>query len=132
MEILEPPGWKKPSGYSNGIKAEGRMIFVAGQVGWNEDHRFVSDELPGQVRQALENIVTVLAEGNAGPEHIVRMTWYVADIVSYRSSTREIGKIYREVIGSHYPAMTLVQVANLVDEGAKVEIEVTAVIPGTE
>jgi enamine deaminase RidA (YjgF/YER057c/UK114 family) len=131
MEILQPRGWKKPSGYSNGIKAEGRMIFVAGQVGWDEEQRFTSDELTGQVRQALENIVTVLREGNAKPEHIVRMTWYVTDIKNYRSSTREIGTIYRDVIGNHYPAMTLIEVADLVDEGARVEIEVTAVVPRT-
>jgi len=132
MEILQPEDWKKPSGYSNGIKVDGKMIFVAGQVGWNEEHQFVSDSFLDQVRQALKNIVAVLKEGNAQPEHIVRMTWYVTDIGSYRSATREIGAIYREVIGNHYPAMTLLQVADLVDEGARVEIEATAVIPGDD
>jgi enamine deaminase RidA (YjgF/YER057c/UK114 family) len=131
MEILQPDRWRRPSGYSNGIKAEGEMIFVAGQVGWNEECRFVSDNLADQVRQALENIVAVLDKGNAKPEHIVRMTWYVTDIGEYRSVKRELGRIYREVMGDHYPAMTLFQVASLVDEGARVEIEATAVIPKT-
>ena len=129
MEILQPEGWRSPSGYSNGIKVEGEMIFVAGQVGWNEDCRFETDDFPGQVRRALENIVAVLATGGAGPEHVVRMTWYVTDVAEYRSSKKELGGIYLEVIGEHYPAMTLFQVASLVDEGAKVEIEATAVIP---
>ncbi len=131
MEILQPERWRRPSGYSNGIKAEGEMIFVAGQVGWNADCRFTSDSLPDQVRQALENIVAVLDAGNARPEHIVRMTWYVTDIDEYRSEKKELGRIYREVIGDHYPSMTLFQVASLVDEGARVEIEATAVIPRT-
>jgi enamine deaminase RidA (YjgF/YER057c/UK114 family) len=129
MEILQPAGWMRPSGYSNGIKAEGEMVFVAGQVGWDERCRFVSDRLADQVRLALENVVAVLAEAKARPDQIVRMTWYVTDVETYRSQQREIGKIYREVIGDHYPAMTLFQVAALVDEGAKVEIEATAVIP---
>jgi len=128
VEVIQPEGWRRPSGYSNGVKAEGKMIFVAGQVGWNKDCHFVSNGLPGQVRQALENIVAILNKGDARPEHIVRMTWYVKDIEEYRSSKEEIGSIYREVIGNHYPAMTLFQVADLVDEGAKVEIEATAVI----
>ena len=132
MEILQPDGWKRPSGYSNGIKAEGKMIFVAGQVGWDENYAFVSDALTDQVRRALENIVTVLDKGKAKPEHIVRMTWYVTDIEEYRSVKKELGTIYREVIGEHFPAMTLFQVANLVDEGARVEIEATAVIPGDD
>ncbi|MFQ6104991.1 MAG: RidA family protein [Candidatus Glassbacteria bacterium] len=132
MEILQPEGWIRPSGYSNGIKVEGEMIFVAGQVGWDEDCHFVSDNLTDQVRQALINVVTVLEEGNAKPEHIVRMTWYVTDIEEYRSSKKEIGSIYRDIIGDHYPAMSLFQVSALFDEGAKVEIEATAVIPATE
>lgn len=132
MEILQPDGWEKPSGYSNGIKAEGMTIFVAGQVGWNEGCHFESDNLTDQVRQALENIVAVLKKGHAKPGHIVRMTWYITDIDEYRSAKKEIGKIYREVIGNHYPAMTLFQVASLVDEGARVEIEATAVIPGAD
>jgi enamine deaminase RidA (YjgF/YER057c/UK114 family) len=132
MEILQPEGWRRPSGYSNGIKTDGKLIFVAGQVGWNEKGQFAGDDLPGQVRQALANIVTVLAEGNAKPEHIVRMTWYVTDINEYRSAKKEVGSIYREIIGDHYPVMTLFQVAGLVDEGARVEIEATAVIPETD
>ena len=129
MEILQPEGWPRPSGYSHGIKTEGEMLFVAGQVGWDEQRRFVSDDLAEQVRRALMNIVAVLERGNAKPEHIVRMTWYVTDIGEYRSMKRELGRVYREVMGDHYPAMTLFQVAALVDEGAKVEIEATAVIP---
>ncbi len=129
MEILQPKGWKRPSGYSNGIKAEGEMIFVAGQVGWNQDREFVSNKLPDQVRQALENVVAILKEGHAKPQHIVRMTWYMADLDEYRSAARELGTIYREVIGDHYPAMSLFEVSRLYDEGAKVEIEATAVIP---
>jgi enamine deaminase RidA (YjgF/YER057c/UK114 family) len=132
MEILQPEGWRKPSGYSNGIKVEGKMIFVAGQVGWNEDCIFISDKLQDQVRQALENIVTILDQGNAKPEHIVRMTWYVTDIEEYRSTKKELGTIYREIIGNHYPVMTLFQVSSLVDEGALVEIEATAVLPETK
>ncbi len=131
MEILRPEGWNRPSGYSNGIRAEGEMIFVAGQVGWNEDNKFVSNNLTGQVRRALENVAAVLEAGNAKPEHIVRMTWYVTDIEEYRSSKKEVGEIYRDVIGTHYPAMTLLEAAGLFDEGAKVEIEATAVVPKT-
>lgn len=131
MEILQPKGWKKPSGYSNGIKAEGEMVFVAGQVGWNQDREFVSNKLSDQVRQALENVVAILNEGHATPRHIVRMTWYVADLDEYRSAARELGTIYREVIGDHYPAMSLFEVSRLHDEGARVEIEATAVIPKT-
>lgn len=129
MDILQPDGWKPPVGYSNGVGASGRMIFVAGQVGWDEACRFVSGDLPGQVRRALENVVAVLAEGGAEPRHIARMTWYVTDIGAYRAARKEIGAAYREVIGRHYPAMTLIQVAALVDEGARVEIEATAVVP---
>ncbi len=129
MEILQPKGWKRPSGYSNGVKAEGEMIFVAGQVGWNQDREFVSNKLSDQVRQALENVVAILKEGHAKPQHIVRMTWYMADLDEYRSAARELGTIYREVIGDHYPAMSLFEVSRLYDEGAKVEIEATAVIP---
>ena len=129
MDILQPPGWKRPSGYSNGIKAEGEMVFVAGQIGWDENCQLVGDRFADQVRQALTNVVTVLGSGGAKREHIVRMTWYVADLDEYRKSKREVGRIYREVIGDHYPAMTLFEVSRLYDEGAKVEIEATAVIP---
>ena len=129
METLQPEGWKRPSGYSNGVKTEGELIFVAGQVGWNEECQFESGRLVDQIRRALENVVAVLEEGKAGPEHIVRMTWYVTDVEEYRSMTKEVGQAYRDVMGRHYPAMTLVQVAGLFEEGAKVEIEATAVKP---
>jgi len=132
MDILQPGEWKPPIGYSHGIEAEGRMIFVAGQVGWDEACRFVAADLPGQVRRALENVVAVLEEGGAEPRHIARMTWYVTDVSAYRAARGEIGEAYRAIIGNHYPAMTLIQVAALVDEGARVEIEATAVIPAGE
>ncbi len=129
MEILQPAGWKRPRGYSNGVAAEGRMVFVAGQIGWDETETFRSDDLTDQVRQALGNIVAILAEAGAGPEHITRMTWYVTDRQAYVKAARDIGAAYREVIGKHFPAMTVVQVSALLDEGAKVEIEATAVVP---
>ena len=132
MNFLQPEGWKKPSGYSNGVKTEGEMIFVAGQVGWNEEGKFVSDTLCAQIYRALENVVAVLKEGNAGPQNIVRMTWYVTDLNEYRASMREIGEIYRSVIGNHYPVMSLVQVTGLLEKKAKVEIEATAVVPRKE
>jgi len=131
MKVLQPEGWPRPSGYSNGILAEGRMVFVAGQVGWNTRNEITSERLADQVRQVLENIVSILSTGDAEPEHIVRMTWFVTDLDEYRSSSREIGKIYRSVIGDHYPAMTLVRVAGLLEDGAMVEVEATAVIPDT-
>lgn len=129
MEILQPGDWKRPSGYSNGIKVAGELIFVAGQIGWNKDQDLVSKNLEGQVRQALENIVTVLREAGARPEHLVKMTWYVVDLDKYRSAMPEIGEIYREVIGKNYPAMSLVEVKGLLEENALVEIEAMAVVP---
>jgi enamine deaminase RidA (YjgF/YER057c/UK114 family) len=129
MEFLQPPGWKRPRGYANGVAATGRMVFVSGMVGWDAQGTFRTADLAGQVRQALANIVTVLAEANARPEHIVRMTWYVCDRREYVASYREIGIAYRAIIGNHFPAMTAVQVAALVEDAAKVEIEVTAVVP---
>ena len=129
MQTLNPPGWPRPKGYSNGVAARGRMIFVAGQVGWNADERFTSDRLVDQARQALTNIVAILREGGAGPEHLVRMTWYVLDKSEYLKSGRELGEVYRAVIGRHYPAMSAVEVKGLVEEGALLEIEATAVIP---
>ena len=128
-DVLHPKSWKPALGYSNGIAAEGRMIFTGGMVGWTGDQRFESDDFVDQVRQALQNIVAVLAEGGAGPEHIVRLTWYVTDKHEYLSRLRELGCAYREVLGRHYPAMALVQVVALVEDRAKVEIEATAVIP---
>ena len=129
MTVLQPPGWARPKGYSNGIVATGRMVFVAGQVGWDRDEVFRTDDLVGQVRQALANVVAVLAEGGARPEHIVRMNWYLADRDEYNARLAEIGTAYRETIGRCFPAMTALQVAGFVERGAKVEIEVTAVVP---
>ena len=130
MEILQPPGWPRPRGYSNGVVATGKMVFVAGQVGWDAEEKFPSDDLVAQVRQALANVVAVLAQAGAWPEHIVRMNWYLADRDEYHARLGEIGPVYREIIGKHFPAMTALQVAGFVEPGAKVEIEVTAVIPG--
>ncbi|NCF09876.1 MAG: RidA family protein [Gammaproteobacteria bacterium] len=128
-QALQPPGWARPKGYANGIVAHGRMLFVAGQVGWNAEERFESDAFVDQARQALANIVAVLAEADAGPETIARMTWYVLDKDEYLACARDLGAAYRDVIGDHYPAMSLVQVAGLVETGAKLEIEATAVLP---
>jgi len=129
MQILQPPGWARPRGYANGILARGQIVFVAGQVGWDAQCRFQSSELVDQVRQALENVVAVLAQAGARPEHIVRMTWYVTDKREYTGAYAGIGAVYRQLIGAHYPAMTAVQVSALLEEKAKVEIEATAVIP---
>jgi enamine deaminase RidA (YjgF/YER057c/UK114 family) len=129
MEILQPPGWAAPKGYSNGVSAKGHLVFVSGMVGWNADCRFAATDVAAQVRQALLNIVAVLSEANATPDHIVRMTWYVVDKAEYLAAAKEIGAAYREIIGRHYPAMTVVQVVALLEEQARVEIETTAVIP---
>lgn len=129
MKALLPPGWPRPKGYSNGISARGRMVFTAGVVGWDAEERFAAPDLPGQFRQVLRNILAILAEGGAGPEHIVRMTCYVTDIESYRGSLIEIGAAWREIIGRHFPAMAVVEVKALVEPRAKVEIEATAVVP---
>ena len=128
-EILHPPAWPRPRGYSNGIATTGRTVFVAGMVGWNADQQFETDDFAGQVRQALHNVVAVLAEAHAEPDHICRMTWYVVDKREYLASAREVGAAYREIIGAHYPAMTAVQVTALIEDRARVEIEVTAVVP---
>ncbi len=128
-DILHPASWKRTPGYSNGVAATGRTIFLAGQIGWDGDQQFVSDDLVGQTAQALRNIVDLLSEAGAGPEHIVRLTWYVTDREEYLTNQRELGDAYREVIGKHFPAMTLVQVVALVESRAKVEIEATAVVP---
>ena len=129
MKILQPPSWARPKGFSNGVAAKGEMIFVSGMVGWDADGKFVSNEFVGQARQALKNIVEVLAEAKAKPEHIARMTWYVIDKKEYLAASKELGAAYREIIGGHYPAMTAVEVAGLIEDQAKVEIEVTAVVP---
>lgn len=128
-KILQPDGWAPPRGYSNGIEARGRQVFVGGQVGWNAQCRFESDDLVAQIRQALDNCVTVVRTSGGDPEHIVRMTWYLTDKKEYVARLKEIGAAYRAVMGRLYPAMSAVQVAGLVEDAAKVEIEVTAVIP---
>ncbi|MGP9588837.1 RidA family protein [Halomonas sp. AOP42-B2-16] len=128
-QLLHPSHWKPAIGYANGVLASGQTIFVGGQVGWNADQVFESDDFVMQVNQALQNIVAILKEANAGPEHIVRLTWYVTDKREYLARLREVGGAYREVLGKHFPAMTMIQVAGLVEDQAKVEIEVTAVIP---
>ncbi len=129
MQTLLPPGWPRPRGYANGVTARGRMVFVAGMIGWDAEGVFHTDDLAGQVRQALQNVVAVLAEGGARPEHIVRMTWYVTDRKAYVAAYPEIGRAFREIIGSFNAAMTAVEVAGLIEDRAQVEIEVTAVIP---
>ena len=128
VEVLLPVGWPRPVGYANGIAASGRLVFVAGQVGWDIAGNF-ADALAPQVRQALDNVVAVLHAAGAEPRHLVRMTWYVRDLEEYRTARGEIGKVYRQVIGGTYPAMTLVQVAGLLEDRALVEIEATAVVP---
>ncbi len=129
MKALQPPGWPRPKGYSNGVSASGRLIVTAGVVGWDEQQRFVSETLAGQFAQALRNIVAILAEDGAGPEHLVRMTAYVTDIHAYRAAFAEIGVAWKDIIGRHYPAMALVAVTSLVEPRALVEIEATAVVP---
>ena len=128
MEFLNPKGWPRPRGYSNGVSAEGRQIFLAGQVGSTPDGKFAPD-FAGQIRLALENTVAVLAEADAGPEHLTRMTWYVTDFNKYVEAIKNVGKAYSEIIGKHYPAMTLVEVSRLVYEDSLLEIETTAVVP---
>jgi enamine deaminase RidA (YjgF/YER057c/UK114 family) len=130
VRALQPPGWPRPRGYANGIEASGRLVFVAGQIGWDASGAFPAADLAGQVRQALANIVAVLAEAGAGPEHVVRLTWFVTDREEYLATAKEIGAAYREVMGRHFPAMAVVAVAGLVEASAKVEIEATAVLPG--
>lgn len=129
IKLLQPPGWAPPKGYANGVAARGTMVFVGGQVGWNAQQQFVSDDFIEQTGQALRNIADILREAGAGPEHMVRMTWYILDRVEYNTRLKELGGVYREVMGRNFPAMTCVQVAALVESRAKVEIEVTAVLP---
>ena len=129
MQVLLPPGWPRPKGYANGVSVQGRQIYVAGMIGWDAHGQFHTDNLAEQVGQALQNIVEVLAEGGAKPEHIVRMTWYITDKKEYLAQQMEIGKAYRDLIGSFSVTMTAVQVAALIEDRAKVEIEVTAVVP---
>ena len=129
FQLLQPPGWLPPKGYANGIAARGTQIYIGGQIGWNAQQQFETDDFIAQVHQALRNIAAVLREAGAGPEHMVRMTWYVIDRVEYNARLKELGGVYREVMGKNFPAMSCVQVAALMEARAKVEIEVTAVIP---
>jgi enamine deaminase RidA (YjgF/YER057c/UK114 family) len=129
MDILQPAAWARPRGYSNGVVAEGRQVFIAGQVGWSVEQRFEHKDLAGQTRQALKNIVEVLAQAGGRPEHITRMTWYLLDKRDYIAQAGPIGAAYRDVIGRHFPAMSAIQVGGLIEDAALVEIEVTAVIP---
>ena len=129
FDILQPEGWVKPVGYSNGIAARGRQVYVGGQIGWNGQCQFETDDFAGQVRQTLENIVAILAEAGAGPQHITSMTWYFVDKAEYLANLKGIGQAYREVIGRNFPAMAAMQVAALVEDRAKIEIQAIAVIP---
>ena len=129
MRILSPSGWKPPVGYANGIAAAGTLVFVAGQVGWNERQAFESDDLIAQFRQALQNVLAVLAEAGAGPEHICRMTAYCCDKPAYLAARGELGAIWRKLMGRHYPAMSMIFVSDLLDSPGKIELEATAVIP---
>ena len=129
LQVLQPPGWPRPRGYSNGMAASGRQVFIAGQVGWDSQGRFVSTGLAAQVRQALINVCAVLAQAGAAPEHVVRLTWYLTSRAEYYAELAEIGAAYRDVMGKHFPTMSVVQVVALMEADAKVEIEATAVIP---
>ena len=129
MKILQPADWPRPRGYSNGIAVSGTTVYLAGIVGWNREEIFEARDLPGQARQAFRNIVTLLKEAGAEPQHLVRLTWYVRDLNEYRASLAEIGGFYREILGRHYPVMALVEVSGLLEPAARLEIEATAVIP---
>jgi len=129
MKTLLPPGWPRPKGYANGISAKGRLVVTAGVIGWNEREEIVANDLPGQFRQVLLNMLAILAEDGAGPEHIVRMTWYVTDLDAYRNSLAEIGAAWRELIGRNFPCMAVVGVTGLVEPAARIEIETLAVLP---
>jgi len=132
MRIVQPEGWPRPRGYANGVVAQGKVLFVAGQVGWDEHEQFASDDLIEQARQALKNTLAVLTAGGAKPEHVVRMTWYLTDKRDYVRRAREFGVVYRQFMGKHYPAMAMVQVSALMEDRAKIEVETTAVIPDGE
>lgn len=127
--VLHPVNWTRPKGYANGILASGRIVFVGGQIGWNTQQQFETDDFAGQVRRCLENIVAVLDEAGAKPQHLVRLTWLVTDKTEYTANLKAVGAVYRDVLGRHFPAMTLVQVVALLEDRAKVEIEATAVVP---
>jgi len=129
MQILQPPGWARPKGFSNGISCKGRLVFIGGQIGWSGQGEWIDRSFAGQFRQALKNILEVLAQAGGKPEHLVRLTWYVLDRKEYLASLRELGAAYRELMGRHYPTMAVVQVSGLVENDARLEIEATAVIP---
>jgi enamine deaminase RidA (YjgF/YER057c/UK114 family) len=129
MQILQPPGWAKPKGFSNGISCQGRLVFIGGQIGWSGQGEWIDRSFAGQFRQALKNILEVLAQAGGKPEHLVRLTWYVLDRKEYLASLKELGAAYRELMGRHYPTMAVVQVSGLVEDAARLEIEATAVIP---
>jgi enamine deaminase RidA (YjgF/YER057c/UK114 family) len=129
MKLLQPAGFAPPKGYANGTACEGMFVFVSGQIGWDAQHRIVSADFAAQVRQALQNVVAVVGEAGGGPQHVARLTWYVTDKREYLATQREIGAAYRDVMGRHFPAMSVVEVRGLLEDGAKVEIEATAVIP---
>jgi enamine deaminase RidA (YjgF/YER057c/UK114 family) len=129
MQILQPPGWARARGFSNGIAANGRLVFIAGQIGWTGEGKWEARDFAGQFRQAVKNILAVLKEAGGRPEHIVRLTWYVIDKKEYLASLKEVGAAYRELMGNHYPTMAVVQVTGLVEDEARLEIEATAVVP---
>ena len=129
MKILQPPGWARAKGFSNGIAAKGNLVFVAGQIGWTGDCKWEARDFAGQFKQTLKNILSVLAEANGRPEHIVRLTWYVLDKQEYLNSLKSVGEAYRELMGRHFPTMAVVQVSGLVEDEARLEIEATAVVP---
>jgi enamine deaminase RidA (YjgF/YER057c/UK114 family) len=130
-QILQPEGWARPRGYANGVAASGRLVFISGQIGWDGQCRFGALDFVGQARQALQNILTILAEAGGKPEHITRLTWYVVDKHEYQACSKDLGPVYQELMGGHYPAMTAVEVAGLLEDLARVEIEATAVVPFT-
>ena len=132
MQILQPPGWARAKGFSNGIAAKGQLVFIAGQIGWTGECKWEARDFAGQFRQAIKNILAVLAEAKGRPEHIVRLTWYVLDKKEYLASLKEVGAAYRELMGRHYPTMAVVQVSGLVEDEARLEIEATAVVPEGE
>ncbi|HXL76418.1 MAG TPA: RidA family protein [Burkholderiales bacterium] len=129
MQILQPPGWARPKGFSNGISCQGRLVFIGGQIGWSGQGEWLDRSFAGQFRQALKNILDILAQAGGRPEHLVRLTWYVLDKKEYLASLKELGAAYRELMGRHYPTMAVVQVSGLVEDAARLEIEATAVIP---
>jgi enamine deaminase RidA (YjgF/YER057c/UK114 family) len=128
-DTIQPADWPRPSGYANGMAASGRFLAISGQIGWNERNELVSDEFLEQALQALRNVVTILRTAGGGPEHLVRLTWFIVDKNEYRAALRRLGSGYREIVGEHFPAMALVQVADLLEDGARVEVEATAILP---